>query len=108
MEERGRVVGDYMLGERIGSGSFAVVWRARHRQSGAEVAVKEIDKMKVDGKFREGLLKEITILRNISHPNIVRLYQAIQVSSASHFLSRSFGFFNALAYDLILFILELD
>ncbi|XP_020085096.1 serine/threonine-protein kinase ATG1a isoform X1 [Ananas comosus] len=78
MEERGRVVGDYMLGERIGSGSFAVVWRARHRQSGAEVAVKEIDKMKVDGKFREGLLKEITILRNISHPNIVRLYQAIQ------------------------------
>nr|XP_010934020.1 serine/threonine-protein kinase ATG1a isoform X1 [Elaeis guineensis] len=75
---RGRVVGDYILGPRIGSGSFAVVWRARHRQHGLEVAVKEIDKDQLNSKIRDGLLKEIAILRQVSHPNIVRLHQAIQ------------------------------
>ncbi|XP_072963228.1 serine/threonine-protein kinase ATG1a [Typha angustifolia] len=78
MEEGVRTVGDYLLGEKIGSGSFAVVWRARHRHHGGVVAVKEIDKNKVDSKVRDGFLKEFTILRNISHPNIVRYYQAIQ------------------------------
>ncbi|KAH0465463.1 hypothetical protein IEQ34_005566 [Dendrobium chrysotoxum] len=34
----GRVVGDYMIGRQIGSGSFSVVWLARHRVNGAEVA----------------------------------------------------------------------
>ncbi|WOK98951.1 serine/threonine-protein kinase ATG1a isoform X2 [Canna indica] len=77
-EGRARVVGDYILGPRIGSGSFAVVWRARHRLHGHEVAVKEIDKKQVDSKVRDGLLKEIAILRHISHPNIVRFYEAVQ------------------------------
>ncbi|XP_008783542.2 serine/threonine-protein kinase ATG1a-like isoform X1 [Phoenix dactylifera] len=75
---RGRAVGDYILGPKIGSGSFAVVWRARHRQHGVEVAVKEIDKKQLNSKIRDGLLKEIAILRQVSHPNIVRLHQAIQ------------------------------
>ncbi|XP_008808264.1 serine/threonine-protein kinase ATG1a [Phoenix dactylifera] len=75
---RGRVVGDYILGPKIGSGSFAVVWRARHRQHGLEVAVKEIDKNQLSSKIRDGLLKEISILRQVSHPNIIRLHQAIQ------------------------------
>lgn len=79
MEARVRLVGDYILGPKIGSGSFALVWRARHRKYGHEVAVKEIDKQRVDSKLRDCLLKEVSILRNISHPNIVRFYQAIQV-----------------------------
>ncbi|KAH9736187.1 serine/threonine-protein kinase ATG1c [Citrus sinensis] len=39
---RGRVVGDYLVGRQIGSGSFSVVWHARHRVHGTEVAMKEI------------------------------------------------------------------
>lgn len=76
-----RVVGDYILGPKIGAGSFAVVWRARHRLLGLEVAVKEIDKKQLSSKLRESLFKEIDILRNISHPNIIRLHEAIQVAS---------------------------
>ncbi|KAJ4850251.1 hypothetical protein Tsubulata_018316 [Turnera subulata] len=73
-----RVIGDYILGPRIGSGSFAVVWRARHRQSGVEVAVKEIDKKLLSPKVSENLLKEISILSTINHPNIIRLFESIQ------------------------------
>lgn len=74
-----RLVGDYILGPRIGSGSFAVVWRSRHRISGLEVAIKEIDQTQLSPKVRDNLIKEITILRTIHHPNIIRLFEAIEV-----------------------------
>lgn len=73
-----RLVGDYILGPRIGSGSFAVVWRSRHRQHGLEVAVKEIDKKLLSSKVSESLLKEINILSTINHPNIIQLFEAIE------------------------------
>ncbi|XP_068649810.1 serine/threonine-protein kinase ATG1a-like [Aristolochia californica] len=75
---RCRLVGDYILGPKIGSGSFAVVWRSRHRSLGVEVAVKEIDKKQLSSKVNESLLNEINILRQIKHPNIIRLHDAIQ------------------------------
>lgn len=74
-----RLVGDYILGPRIGSGSFAVVWKAKHRQLGIEVAVKEIDKNLLSAKVSENLLKEISILSTIDHPNIIRLFEAIEM-----------------------------
>lgn len=74
-----RLVGDYILGPRIGSGSFAVVWRSRHRHSGLEVAVKEIDKTQLSPKVRDNLIKEVSILSTIHHPNIIRLFEAFQV-----------------------------
>ncbi|KAK8711409.1 hypothetical protein V6N13_146691 [Hibiscus sabdariffa] len=77
-QSQARLVGDYILGPRIGSGSFAVVWRSRHRQRGLEVAVKEIDKKLLSSKVSENLLKEISILSTINHPNIIRLFEAIE------------------------------
>lgn len=74
-----RLVGDYELGPKIGFGSFAVVWLAKHRSSGLEVAVKEIDKKLLSPKVRDNLLKEISILSTIDHPNIIRFYEAIEV-----------------------------
>lgn len=74
-----RLVGDYILGPRIGSGSFAVVWRSRHRNSGLEVAIKEIDKTQLSSKVKDNLIKEISILSTIHHPNIIQLFEAIQV-----------------------------
>lgn len=73
-----RLVGDYILGPRIGSGSFAVVWKSKHRHSGVEVAVKEIDLKQLSPKVSENLLKEISILSTIDHPNIIRLFDAIE------------------------------
>ncbi|XP_009335255.2 serine/threonine-protein kinase ATG1a isoform X2 [Pyrus x bretschneideri] len=73
-----RLIGDYILGPKVGSGSFAVVWRSRHRRLGTEVAVKEIDKKPLSPKVSDNVLKEISILSTINHPNIMRLFEAIE------------------------------
>lgn len=75
----GRIVGDYLAGKQIGSGSFSVVWHARHRVHGTEVAIKEIATGKLNKKLQESLISEIHILKRINHPNIIRLNDIIEV-----------------------------
>ncbi|CAK8560562.1 unnamed protein product [Lathyrus sativus] len=93
-----RLVGDYILGPRIGSGSFAVVWRARHRISGLEVAIKEIDQTQLSPKVRDNLIKEITILRTIHHPNIIRLFEAIETNDRIYLVLEYCGGGDLAAY----------
>ncbi|XP_058743819.1 serine/threonine-protein kinase ATG1a [Vicia villosa] len=93
-----RLVGDYILGPRIGSGSFAVVWRSRHRSSGLEVAIKEIDQTQLSPKVRDNLIKEITILRTIRHPNIIRLFEAIETNDRIYLVLEYCGGGDLAAY----------
>lgn len=81
--ERGggaRMIGEYLVGKQIGSGSFSVVWHARHRIHGTEVAIKEISMSRLNKKLQESLMSEIFILKHINHPNIIRLHDIIEVS----------------------------
>lgn len=78
---KGRVVGNYVLDKQIGSGSFSVVWHARHiHLHGYEVAIKEIATQKLTPKLRESLFSETKILRQINHPNIIRLHDIVEES----------------------------
>ncbi|KAI4995523.1 hypothetical protein ZWY2020_035426 [Hordeum vulgare] len=72
------VVGEYELGEMVGKGTFAEVFRAVHATTGARVAVKEIDRRRVDDHVRRGILQEMSILGSLSHPNILRLIDTIE------------------------------
>lgn len=74
-----RAVGDYMLHERIGSGSFADVWRAEHRVTRNVVAIKEIATDRLNRKLRQSLESEVSILKRISHRNIVQLHTVIEM-----------------------------
>ncbi|XP_019102510.1 PREDICTED: serine/threonine-protein kinase ATG1c isoform X2 [Camelina sativa] len=80
----GRVVGDYLMGRQIGSGSFSVVWEARHRVDGTEVAIKEIAMDRLNKKLQESLMSEIYILRRINHPNIIRMIDMIKSPGKVH------------------------
>ena len=72
-------VGDYKLQRLVGQGSFAKVFRAAHRRTGERVAVKAIDRRRVEKRVHEGILKEREILKSIDHPNILRLLDTIDV-----------------------------
>lgn len=73
-------IGDYSVVEQIGSGSFSVVWHAKHKFKGYDVAIKEIATGRLNKKLQESLLSEIEILRKIDHPNITRLHETIEAT----------------------------
>lgn len=63
---------------KIGSGSFAVVSKGRHRVHGTEVAIKEIATDNLNRKLQESLESEIAILKRANHPNIIRLLEIVK------------------------------
>jgi len=71
----------YEFEETIGKGHFAVVKLARHVFSGEKVAVKIIDKNKLDQISREHLFQEVKCMKLVQHPNVVRLYDVIDSPS---------------------------
>uniref|UniRef100_A0A061RD52 Unc51-like kinase n=1 Tax=Tetraselmis sp. GSL018 TaxID=582737 RepID=A0A061RD52_9CHLO len=79
----GRFVGDWCLSHRIGSGSFAVVWKAVHKSTGEPAAVKEIWTEKLNQKLQESLESEMSILGRTKHANIVSLYEIIKEPASS-------------------------
>lgn len=77
----GKIAGLYDLDRTLGKGHFAVVKLARHVFTGQLVAVKVIDKTKLDGLAMGHLLQEVRCMKLVQHPNVVRLYEVIDTQS---------------------------
>ena len=65
---------NYEIGKDIGRGSFASVYKAID-SSGNIVAIKAVEKDRLNTKLAENLDTEISILREISNTNIVNLLE---------------------------------
>ncbi|KAM0855841.1 hypothetical protein ACQ4PT_049516 [Festuca glaucescens] len=73
-----RRVGKYELGRTIGEGTFAKVRIARNMESGDHVAIKILDKAKVQKhRLVEQIRREICTMKLIQHPNVVRLHEVM-------------------------------
>ncbi|GAB4153268.1 MAG: hypothetical protein Tsb009_29620 [Planctomycetaceae bacterium] len=65
----------YEFLEKIGSGSFATVYRARDLELGREVAIKQIHQQYLDDKEQlERYWQEAQLLASLHHPNIVTIF----------------------------------
>lgn len=65
----------YTIVRVIGIGSFATVYLA-HRNSDTElVAIKVIDRSRLNKKLAGNLIGEIAVLREFRHPNIVSFHE---------------------------------
>ncbi|KAJ2777896.1 Calmodulin-dependent protein kinase cmk2 [Coemansia javaensis] len=62
----------YTFGKVLGAGTFGEVCSASFNPDGRQVAIKVIKKSSLNGN-EEMVLKEINIVRQLQHPNIVRL-----------------------------------
>nr|XP_023662032.1 SNF-related serine/threonine-protein kinase [Paramormyrops kingsleyae] len=77
----GKIAGLYDLDKTLGRGHFAVVKLARHVFTGEQVAVKVIDKTKLDSVATGHLFQEVRCMKLVQHPNIVRLYEVIDTQT---------------------------
>jgi calcium/calmodulin-dependent protein kinase I len=75
----------YTLGEKLGAGTFSTVHEATHAVSGNKVAVKVVQKAALTAQDAAALEQEIAILREMEHPNILKLHEHFQDDGA-HYL----------------------
>jgi len=78
-------VGDYVFVKRAGKGAFAEVFRGRHKKTQEEVAIKVISRTHMQHNMDDMILKEINILKQLNHPNIVRFLH-VEKTSKHYFL----------------------
>jgi len=65
---------------KLGEGSFGVVWRAVHRETGSPAAVKQLTKAKMPSRnvSRDDVEREIQVWSMLRHENIVQLYDTFE------------------------------
>ncbi|CRK93333.1 CLUMA_CG006874, isoform A [Clunio marinus] len=80
-------VGFYEIEKTIGKGNFAVVKLARHRVTKSEVAIKIIDKTKLDASNLQKVYREVDIMKHLDHPHIIKLYQVMESQSMIYIVS---------------------
>ncbi|XP_048358888.1 death-associated protein kinase 1 [Sphaerodactylus townsendi] len=72
----------YEIGEELGSGQFAVVRKCREKSTGTQYAAKFIKKRRTKssrrGVSREDIEREVNILKQIQHPNVITLYDVYE------------------------------
>eukprot|EP01098_Paradermamoeba_levis_P015881 TRINITY_DN830_c0_g1_i1.p1 TRINITY_DN830_c0_g1~~TRINITY_DN830_c0_g1_i1.p1 ORF type:complete len:379 (-),score=139.95 TRINITY_DN830_c0_g1_i1:174-1256(-) len=68
----------YDLGKEIGRGGFSVVVEATKKSDNKRYAVKCIKKSMVEGDDIILLKREISIMKKIDHPNILKLYEVYE------------------------------
>uniref|UniRef100_A0A0N5AT37 non-specific serine/threonine protein kinase n=1 Tax=Syphacia muris TaxID=451379 RepID=A0A0N5AT37_9BILA len=73
-------IGFYEVSDVIGQGNYARVRKGYHRITKIPVAVKCIDKQKMDEASMIRAKREIAILKRLNHPNIATLYQVFETT----------------------------
>uniref|UniRef100_A0A8C5HFT7 non-specific serine/threonine protein kinase n=1 Tax=Gouania willdenowi TaxID=441366 RepID=A0A8C5HFT7_GOUWI len=72
----------YEMGEELGSGQFAIVRKCKEKSTSIEYAAKFIKKRRLSssrrGVSREEIEREVNILREIQHSNIITLHDVFE------------------------------
>ena len=78
-EKRGKLRDTYRIGKKLGEGAFGSVRKITHRTTGEIRAVKTIHKKNLrSDEERETFFNEVSVLRAIDHPNVLKLYEFYQ------------------------------
>jgi cyclin-dependent kinase len=62
----------YQKLEKVGEGTYGVVYKAKNRETGDIVALKKIRLEREDEGVPSTAIREISLLKELQHPNIVR------------------------------------
>jgi serine/threonine-protein kinase len=76
----GSTLGPFLVRELLGHGGMGVVYAATHRETGAEVALKTLQR--VDSRAATRLKSEFRHLARIRHPRLVQLFELHTIDQA--------------------------
>lgn len=79
--------GSHGVGDSIGEGAYGVVYKARDKQTNKLVALKKI-RVQAEGDIgiSSSTLREITLLMQLEHENVVKLENVVMVSALAEHL----------------------
>jgi cyclin-dependent kinase 2 len=67
----------YQKLEKIGEGTYGVVYKSRDKQTGDTIALKKIRLEADDEGVPSTAIREISLLKSLQHPNVVRLRDVV-------------------------------
>ena len=70
---QGNIKDTYYFEKKLGSGGYGAVYLAKHKKTGDKVAVKAMQKGRIQDY--EAFKNEISILKSLDHPNIIKLHE---------------------------------
>uniref|UniRef100_A0A8C6KZ28 Cell division control protein 2 homolog n=1 Tax=Nothobranchius furzeri TaxID=105023 RepID=A0A8C6KZ28_NOTFU len=85
---------DYVKIEKIGEGTYGVVYKGRHKATGQIVAMKKIRLESEEEGVPSTAVREVSLLQELKHPNVVRLLDVLMQES------RLYLIFEFLSMDL--------
>lgn len=74
----GKIRDFYRIGKVLGSGAFGEVRLCLHKDTQSQRAVKVLRKNLLDEKEMDMLKNEIAILKDMDHPNIVKMFEFLE------------------------------
>ncbi len=81
------LVGRYVIEEVVGEGGMATVYRARHKLTDKQVAVKIMNPMLAsDAIVRERFRREARSAQKLAHPNIIEIYDQGDTEDGTAFI----------------------
>ncbi|TKC36144.1 hypothetical protein EI555_002601, partial [Monodon monoceros] len=69
---------------KIGEGSYGVVFKCRNKTSGQVVAIKKFVESEDDPVVKKIALREIRMLKQLKHPNLVHLTEVFRRKRKMH------------------------
>lgn len=75
----------FTVTSQVGSGTFATVWKAMHRdgEETRPVAIKKlnIDSVEGEGGIPTAAIREVSLVKKLNHPNVARIHNVYATSS---------------------------
>ncbi|KEG09843.1 putative protein kinase [Trypanosoma grayi] len=85
LEDEAVVLKDYIVGQRLGEGSYGSVYLVTYIPSGERFALKIMQNTCLQG-CEPLIIQEATVMQSLEHPHVVKLYKFLQSTAAFYFL----------------------
>ncbi|GAB4850652.1 MAP3K epsilon protein kinase 1 [Ancistrocladus abbreviatus] len=76
----------YMLGDEIGKGAYARVYKGLDLENGDFVAIKQVSLENIAQEDLNIIMQEIDLLKNLNHKNIVKYLGSLKTKSHLHII----------------------